>query len=220
MIETDWLGRLPYGEALERQRTYREAVIAGRAPEVLWALEHDPVITTGRRGVADLPDEAGLAARGVALFHVERGGLATWHGPGQLVIYAIVRAADRGLGARGLVCALETGVITWIRAQGVAARRREGYPGIWAPSPNQAGGLDKICAIGLHFRHGVSMHGVALNLRPDLSGFGLITPCGIHDAGVTSLQRLLGDAPSPETAAPAVTAAMIAAINELSRVVP
>lgn len=218
MIEHAWLGRVPYGVALEAQRARREAVIAGDAPEVLWALEHDAVITTGRRGVADLPPEAWLTAQGVSLFHVERGGLATWHGPGQLVIYAIVRAAARGLGARGLVTALEDGIIAWIRDQGLEAQRRDGYPGIWVPSSPAS--LDKICAIGLHFRQGVSMHGVALNLRPDLAGFGLITPCGILDAGVTSLERALGHAPSPEQAAIPVITAMIAAIEAHSRVVP
>lgn len=216
-VEARWLGRLPYGEALALQRARREAVIRGEAPEALWALEHDPVITTGRRDVGDLPAEARLSELGVTLFQVERGGLATWHGPGQLVVYAIVRAAERGLGARGLVRALEDGVIGWLGAQGLAAGRREGYPGVWTPSPGSPAGLDKICAIGLHFRLGVSLHGVALNLRPDLSGFGLITPCGVLDAGVTSVARARGAAPSPEEAAPGVLAALLSAIDADSR---
>lgn len=203
-LELAWLGRLPYAEALEMQRRRREAVLAGEAAEALWALEHDPVVTTGRRAAAGLPDAAWLAARGVELVVTERGGLATFHGPGQLVVYAIVDAGRRGLGPRRLVEALEQGVIDWLGARGLAAGRREGYPGVWVPSPASPAGLDKIAAVGLHFRRGVSMHGLALNLRTDLRGFSLIVPCGITDASVTRLAEHDPQAPSPEQAAPAV----------------
>ncbi len=219
MIELAWLGRVPYREALERQRARREAVLAGEAPEALWALEHDPVVTTGRRPPAGLPDAAWLAARGVELVSTERGGLATWHGPGQLVVYAIIDAGARGMGPRVLVGALEQGLIDWLGARGQAATRREGYPGVWVPSARSPAGLDKIAAIGLHFRRGVSMHGLALNLRPDLSAYGLIVPCGITDASVTSLARQDPEAeaaPSPEVAAASVLSAVRARILEAS----
>jgi len=211
-LERAWLGRVPYGEALDAQRTRREAVMAGRAPEVLWALEHDPVITTGRREPEGLPDAAWLAERGVALFRSERGGLLTWHGPGQLVVYAIVDAAGRGLGPRALVGALEQGVIDWLAARGQEATRRAGYPGVWLPSPDSPAGLDKIAAVGLHFRRGISMHGLALNLRAALDGFALIVPCGIHDARPLSLHERDPLAPSPADAAPAVLDAIAARI--------
>lgn len=201
-----WLGRVPYASALERQRARREAILAGEATEVLWALEHDPVVTTGRRPAS--LDEGRLRAAGLDVVATERGGLATWHGPGQLVVYALIDAARRGLGPRALVCALEKGVIDWLGARGVRATTRPGFPGVWIPSPAPPSGLDKICAVGLHFRRGVSMHGLALNLSPDLRAFSLFTPCGVSDAGVTSLAALLGDAPTPEEAAADVVEAI------------
>ncbi len=212
-IACSWRGRLPYREALDAQRERREAVLEGRASEVLWALEHDPVITTGRRAAAGLPDKAALAARGIDLVETERGGLATWHGPGQLVLYAIIDAARRGLGARGLVTALEQGLIDWLSARDLPATRRPGFPGVWLPSPQSSCGLAKIAAVGLHFRRGVSIHGLALNLAPDLSAYALFVPCGITDAAVTSLAAHEAAPPSPEEAAPSVLRAVRARIS-------
>lgn len=193
----EWLGRLAYADALDRQRARREAVITGAAPEVIWLLEHPPVVTVGRRPAPGTPDAAELSARGVGFHRVERGGLATWHGPGQLVAYVIIDAWRRSLGPRRMVTLLEQAVIDWLSELGVMAGRRNGLSGVWI-------GTDKICAIGLHFRRGVSLHGLAINLDPDLSGFGLIVPCGITEGGVTSLARLIGHAPSPAEAAPSV----------------
>lgn len=207
-IEVAWLGRVPYREALARQRARREAVIAG-APEALWLLEHDPVVTTGRRDAGDLDAEA-LARAGIDLVATERGGLATWHGPGQLVGYLIVDLHRRRLGVRGLVTALEQGLIDWLGAQGVAAGRREGYPGVWV-------GRDKIAALGLHFRLGVSLHGFALNLTNDLDGFARIVPCGITDGGVTRLADRIPAAPSPWDAHLAVAEAIVGALVRAAR---
>jgi lipoate-protein ligase B len=164
--------------------------------EEVWLLEHDPVITTGRRDVADL-DPAAIAAAGYALHATERGGLATCHEPGQLVGYVLIDA--RAIGVWRTVHAIEAAVGAWLRGRGVDAGPRDGFPGIWV-------GRDKICAIGLHFRAGFTLHGLALNLRNDLRGFGLITPCGIQDGGVTTLARLVGEAatPTPEEAAESV----------------
>ncbi len=205
-ILTRWLGRVPYGEALTLQRAAREAVIAGEAPEQIWLLEHDPVITTGRREAAGVPSEARLSEAGIARFAVERGGLATWHGPGQLVAYLFIDAGGRGIGVRGLVAAMEEGVIRWLASQGIAAGRREGLAGVWV-------GPEKICAIGLHIRLGVSMHGLAVNLKPDLGAFDLIVPCGIVGAGVSSVAKILGAAPSPEEAAESLGASLVEAIG-------
>lgn len=200
-----WLGRVAYGDALVAQRARREAVIARTAPEALWLLEHDPVITTGLRGAADVPPAEALAADGIALFHVERGGLATWHGPGQLVGYLIVDLATRNFRVKDVIAGVEDGVIAWLAGEGIAAGRRDGFPGVWC-------GRDKICAVGMHFRRGVSMHGFALNLEPDLGGFARIVPCGITDGGVTTFARQSGRSMSPAAASAGVGAAVWAAI--------
>lgn len=208
--EIQWLGRLGYGWALRLQRARREGVIAHGAPEAIWLLEHDPVITTGLRGVDDLPAPEVLHARGIALHRVERGGLATWHGPGQLVGYLIIDLGRRGLRVKDVIAGVEDGVIAWLASVGVTAGRRDGFPGVWC-------GSDKICAIGMHFRRGVSLHGFALNLDPDLSGFGLIVPCGIRDGGVTTVRRQLGRNIDLETCAEAVGASVWRGIVDRQR---
>jgi lipoyl(octanoyl) transferase len=202
----EWRGRMAYATALDAQRTRRQQVLAGTADEVVWLLEHPPVVTTGRRPAPGVPSETVLAAKGVELYAVERGGLATWHGPGQLVAYVIVDAGRRGLGAKGLVAALEEGTIRWLASQGVQCGRRAGHPGVWQ-------GKTKLCALGLHFSRGVSMHGLALNLQPDLAGFGLILPCGIVDGEVGSLQSLSGASPDPAEASKTLGPMLIEAIE-------
>ncbi len=201
-IEWRWLGRVPYGWTLALQRTRRDAIVAGTAPEALWLLEHDPVITLGRRAVPELGSIVGE----IPVVRTERGGLATWHGPGQLVGCLLVDARRRGWSVKGMVRGIEDGIGAWLWAMGVAAGRRQGAPGVWV-------GDDKICAVGLHFRRGVSMHGFALNLVNDLSGFAAIVPCGITDGGVTSLARLGVAAPTPEQAAPSVAASVGRALD-------
>ena len=193
-LHWSWLGRVSYQDALEMQRDRRTEVTRGDASEVLWLLEHDPVITTGRRPVPDLMNPQDLARRGIDFFRTERGGLATYHGPGQLVAYAIVDCWSRGLGARGAVHAMEQGVIDWLQSLGLSAERRAGFPGVWIEG-------NKICAVGMHFKKGVSMHGLGVNLTNDLHGFDLITPCGIKDGGVTDLQSVTGNALYPREAA-------------------
>ncbi len=201
-VRSSWLGRVPYEAAWARQIERRDEVLAG-GPDVLWLLEHPPVITVGRRA-----SEAGpLPTLGdVPVVHVERGGLATWHGPGQLVGYLIADLPRRGWKVKGVVAGIELGVSAYLLDLGVGAGPRDGYPGVWI-------GPDKVCAIGLHVRRGVTMHGFALNLDPDLSGFSSIVPCGITDGGVTSVARVLGSAPSPERAAAAVGEAVLTGIT-------
>lgn len=188
-IALEWRGRLPYEVALAEQRSRREAILRGEAAEAVWLLEHDPVITTGRRSV-DLDAQA----LGMPVIATERGGLATYHGPGQLLGYLLLDVGKRGGSVRSTVCAIEAGLIEWLQQRGLPARRRAGYPGVWV-------GQDKIAALGLHFRRGVSMHGFALNLGVDLSRFSGFSPCGIEDGGVTSLSRELGSSPAPEEVA-------------------
>lgn len=196
--ELCWLGRRSYVEVLAEQREHRAAILRGEAREAIWLLEHDPVITTGIRPVSGL--DAGKM--GIPVVSTERGGLATYHGPGQLVGYLLIDVGKRGGSVRGTVCAVEAALIRWLSTQGLAASRREGFPGVWV-------GREKIAAVGLHFRRGVTMHGFALNLRTDLDGFSGFVPCGITDGGVTSLERLLGASPSPEEAAPGVGGVLI-----------
>jgi lipoate-protein ligase B len=188
----EWLGLVPYAEALRFQNLRREAVLAGHSPEAFWLLEHPSVVTLGRRG-GEVPEAAWLHERGTALHRTDRGGLATWHGPGQLVGYLIVDSRRHGLRIPAFVAAVEDGIIAALAGLGIVAGRRAGYPGVWA-------GNRKLAAIGLHFRDRVSMHGFALNLRPDLTAFSWIVPCGITDGGVSSVLKETGRSPSPEQA--------------------
>ena len=204
-VEVLWLGRQRYGPVREAQLKWREQMLEGGAPEQLWALEHERVITLGKRGPGGPLNAELLAYRGIEVVQTERGGLATWHGPGQLVVYTLVRVIARGFGPRTYVEALEHALINWLRGIGVSATRHAGRPGVWA-------GGEKIAALGLHIHGGVAMHGLSLNLSPDLGDYGLFAPCGLSDTGVCSVATLLGDAPTPAEAAPSVCAAIIDAI--------
>lgn len=204
-IRTRWRGRLAYREALEEQRAHRHAVATGGAEEEIWLLEHDRVVTIGRRPPEDL-DRERLARMGLEVVPTERGGLATWHGPGQLVAYTLVHVQARGFGPRSFVCAVETTLIDWLGRLGVEAGRRRGLPGIWV-------GVDKIAAIGLHIQDGVAMHGLALNLNPELRDFTFFTPCGVLDGGVTSLARVLGWTPAIEEAAQSLGSALATSLR-------
>lgn len=201
-----WLGTVPYGEALARQRARRRAIQDRSARETIWLLEHPPVVTTGRRPAPGTPDAQALAAEGVELHATERGGLATYHAPGQLVAYLLVDIGRRGIAVRALVERLEDAVIDWLASRNIIAGRRSGLPGVWV-------GDDKVAALGLHIQHGVSMHGLALNLSVDLSGFRLIVPCGIRDAGVTSVETITGRTESPTEVAAELGPILVAVIE-------
>ena len=190
-----WLGRRDYGAMWAQQQARRRAVIERTEPETVWLLEHEPTITTGRRAVHDLPSAERLHGRGIELFQTERGGLATYHGPGQLMVYAIVDCWRRGLGAKMAVRTMEGAIMDWLRDLTIDGRRREGFPGIWV-------GANKIAAIGMHFRSGVSMHGAAIYLTNEASGFDLITPCGVTDGGLTTVETEIGQRLPPRDAAP------------------
>jgi lipoate-protein ligase B len=206
-IEVEWLGRVDYAAALELQRAARTAVIERRGPERLMLLEHPATVTLGRRG-GQVSVEA-LAHAQIPVVPCERGGLATLHAPGQLVVYLIADLGRRRWRVPEVVGALEEGVIRWLAEHRVAATRRDGSPGVWV-------GQAKIAAIGLHISHHVSMHGLALNLAPDLRLFDAIVPCGLVGAQVTSLAALTGTAPEVAAAASTVGASVLAALNEIS----
>jgi len=188
-MRAGWLvecGRLPYGDAWALQRALLAARQADQIADTLLLLEHPPVITIGRAGHAAnilIPREA-LAARGVEVFEIERGGDVTYHGPGQLLGYPILnlRALDEDVVR--FVRLLEATLIRVLETFGIEAARRRGYPGVWV-------GEAKIAAIGVAVKRKVTMHGFALNVDPDLGHFALINPCGLGKP-VTSMARLLG----------------------------
>ena len=187
------LGRVPYRDAWALQQRLVEARKADAIPDTVLLLEHDPVVTLGRAGsrASLLHDEAALASRGVDLVHSDRGGDATYHGPGQLVVYPILDLRPDWKDVRRFVGALEQMMIDTCADFGVHPTRREGDPGIWLRA-DETGPDRKIGAIGARFSRWVSHHGVALNVNTHMAHFGLIIPCGIRNGGVTSLQMELG----------------------------
>lgn len=183
-------GLVPYLEGVALQGRLEAARLEGRIPDVLVVLEHPPVVTLGHRGNLDnvLVSEVELARRGVELHRASRGGDATYHGPGQVVAYPVVSLRALGLTVAELVERLEGAMIDLAAEHGVRAGRLEGKRGVFV-------GRDKLGAVGIHVGRGVTTHGLALNLDPDLAGFDLIVPCGLRENGVTSLARLLGRPP-------------------------
>lgn len=196
-IVVEWLGRTPYMPVWQRQQTLAAAIAAGDEPERLLLLEHEPTYTLGRRTDPAnlLLDETALRQGGFAVHHVDRGGDITYHGPGQLVGYPLLRLAERqGTAEPDLhryLRDLEEALICTLAAWGVTAGRFPGYTGVWVAEPTP----QKIAAIGVKVTGGgVTAHGFALNVAVNLAHFDHIVPCGIREYGVTSLHRLL-DAP-------------------------
>ena len=186
-LEVRDLGLIPYVDAMSLQDSLVAARLEDEIPDTLLLLEHPPVITLGRRGSLEdvYLSEDQLARQGIAVAKTTRGGLVTYHGPGQLVGYPIVRLRALGLTVPCYVRALELSIISALNGIGIAARIDEQHIGVWTDA-------GKIAAIGVAQRHGVTLHGFAVNLQPDLSHFGLINPCGIGALGVTSAAALLG----------------------------
>ena len=222
MISVLHLGRLDYATALRLQQQLVDLRKSGQIGDVLLLLEHTPVITLGRnaRRANILASGEQLAARGVELFECDRGGDVTFHGPGQLVGYPIFdlrglattpEGAPKTLGAVDFVRRLEEVLIRVCADFGIPATRVPGLTGVWTDTggnrPPSAGAQSKLAAIGIHISRGVTSHGFALNVNPDLSFFNLIIPCGIASKPVTSLEkelsgdrrpRLSGGAPAPQ----------------------
>jgi lipoyl(octanoyl) transferase len=201
-ITAQWLGRIGYREAWQLQKQLVEQRASGAIGDRLLLLEHDPVLTLGRqadeRHVLAAPRE--LARRGMEVIRVERGGEVTYHGPGQLVGYPILRLGDRNLLVRPLVAALEAAMIQTCARLGVDAIRRDGHPGCWIDAgPNRP--FRKIGALGLRIERGVSYHGIALNIDADLRDFELIDPCGEPGLVSTSIAEELGRSAEPPTTA-------------------
>jgi lipoate-protein ligase B len=190
-LEARWLGRIGYRDAWALQHELVERRIAGEIPDQLLLLEHPAVLTLGRNAedghVRASAEE--LAARGIEVIRVERGGEVTYHGPGQLVAYPILALSRRGLLLRPMVRALEGAMVDTCLAFGVVADRRDGHPGCWCDVVGDA--PRKIGALGIRVERGVSYHGIALNIDPDLADFDLIDPCGMPEVVSTSIAREL-----------------------------
>lgn len=187
MLRTRWLGRLPYAEAWDLQRAFHEGRSEGRTEDdYLLLLEHPPVFTIGRNGDSSnlLANQILLQERGAEVFHVDRGGDITFHGPGQLVGYPIVRLDDPKQ-IVPYVRKVEEVLIRSVADFGVEGWREDGFTGVWTER-------GKVAAIGVRVSRRVSMHGFALNLAPDMSYFSMMNPCGITDRPVTSLSELAG----------------------------
>jgi lipoyl(octanoyl) transferase len=179
---------VPYPEAVAGMEARAEAIAAGHASELVWLLEHPPLYTAGTSGkAADL-----LEAR-FPLFTTGRGGQLTYHGPGQRVAYVMLDLKRRRPDVRAYVAGLEQWIIRTLAAFNVKGERREDRVGVWVRRPDKGSGHeDKIAAIGVRLRRWVSLHGIAINVEPDLAHFSAIVPCGVTDPryGITSLVDL------------------------------
>jgi len=196
-----------YTAGWDEQRRTHAAVVEGFAPETLLLLEHQPVYTAGRRtAAAERPFD------GTPVVDVDRGGKITWHGPGQLVGYPIVRLADP-VDVVAYVRSLEGALIEACADLGLSTTRVEGRSGVWVGA--DAHGPDrKVAAIGVRVAKGVTMHGFALNCDCDLTWFDRIVPCGISDAGVTSLSAELGRDVTVTEARPFVEKRLLDALSQ------
>ena len=187
-----WLGRLEYRPAWERQRELAAARAADTVPDTLLLVEHDAVLTLGRHASTAhvLANQAELVGRGIEVIRVERGGEVTYHGPGQLVAYPIVKLRDRDILLRPFVRALELAMCDTAASYGVVATPRPGYPGCWVDADGSR--PRKLGALGLRVERGVTLHGIALNVTTRLADFALIDPCGMADLEITSIGRESG----------------------------
>jgi lipoyl(octanoyl) transferase len=183
-----WLGTMRYGEAWELQRQVFDEVLRGERENTFLLCEHPDVITLGRNCKGDENLRASrevLEAEGYEIYEVDRGGDVTYHGPGQLVGYPIVRLADFREDLGWYMRSVEEMIIRALGGLGIVGHRKEGMSGVWCSER-------KVCAIGVRASRWVTMHGFALNVTTDLSRFDAIVPCGISDYEVTSVERECG----------------------------
>ncbi|MFK7788459.1 MAG: lipoyl(octanoyl) transferase LipB [Phycisphaeraceae bacterium] len=206
-IKIQDLGQIDYDQALTQQRELNQALIDGPGQPTILLVEHPPVITLTRRAKPNLlADEQQLEKLGVTTAETDRGGDITYHGPGQLVVYPILKLGDFGLNLSSYMRLLERAVIDTIATWGIAGHNECGATGVWV-NPNRVAGdaqrpvandvptnTAKICAMGVRIRKNTTLHGLALNVAPDMSHFDLIVPCGLEGRPVISMQQILGDA--------------------------
>ncbi len=204
-LEVHELGSVPYREAWELQHRLFERRAAGAIPDTLLLLEHPPTITLGRAGGRDhlLASAEELAARGIDLLEIDRGGDVTYHGPGQVVAYPILDLSRLLPDLNRYVRALEETMMRVLRDHGLESERIAGMSGVWV-------GGAKVGAVGIRVKEWITMHGFALNVNTELSAFDLIVPCGLHGRPVTSLAQLLGHPMELEQARREVVSALAA----------
>ncbi|WP_285362933.1 lipoyl(octanoyl) transferase LipB [Microbacterium sp. LMC-P-041] len=200
---------VPYTVGWDLQRSIHADVVSGTRPDTLILLEHEAVYTAGKRTE---PQER--PHDGTPVIDVDRGGKITWHGPGQLVGYPIVRLPEP-MDVVAHVRRLERILIDVLRPLGVDGYQVEGRSGVWVRRPLSE---DKVAAIGVRVQQGVTMHGFAINCDNTLAGFGGIIPCGITDAGVTTVSEVVGADVSPADISASVSAAFLADYSTADRV--
>lgn len=199
-VEIRDLQSMPYGECWDLQRSLFDALCRKKLEKsfaddeprgTILLVEHPAVYTLGKSGNEQnmLVTEEYLKGLGAEFYHIDRGGDITFHGPGQLVCYPIIDLDAIGIGVRRYIEALEQSVIDLAKEYGIEAHRSEGASGVWV---SQGSHLVKLCAVGVRASHGVTMHGLAMNVSTDLKWFHLINPCGFTDRGVCSLSTLTG----------------------------
>ena len=194
---TDW-GLIPYSTAYEKQKKLFEQLLEAKSGKqninnTLIFCEHPPVITIGKNGKFSnlVYPENILKEKGVSLFHINRGGDVTYHGPGQLVVYPIFDLDTFHLGLKSYIHLLEEAIIRLLSIYNIKAERLKGATGVWLDT-DKPQRTRKICAIGVKTSRYVTMHGLALNINTDLNYFRLINPCGFVDKGITSMQMESG----------------------------
>ena len=199
-VEIRDLQSMAYGECWDLQRSLFDALCRKKLEKsfsddeprgTILLVEHPAVYTLGKSGNEQnmLVTEEYLKGLGAEFYHIDRGGDVTFHGPGQLVCYPIIDLDAIGIGVRRYIEALEQSVIDLAKEYGIEAHRSEGASGVWV---SQGSHLVKLCAVGVRASHGVTMHGLAMNVSTDLKWFHLINPCGFTDRGVCSLSTLIG----------------------------
>jgi lipoyl(octanoyl) transferase len=225
MIQIRDLGRMPYRQALDIQRTEQSSVIQQRGeegPMTVFFVEHDPpVITVSRRPGAQkhlLASPEVLIRRGIEVCETDRGGDITYHGPGQLVVYPILDLNRFSLRIGSYMRLLEQVVIDVLERFGVCGERDAGATGVWVRNGGTAhADASKIAAMGVRVSRWVSMHGLALNVDPDLTHFHLIVPCGLAGRSVTSLNQVLGaKCPDMASVKMEISKAIIARLDSLA----
>ena len=196
MITVHHLGRVEYSDGLALQQALQESRRANQVGDTLLLLQHNPVLTLGRGAKAGnvLASPEALAAEGVELVETDRGGDVTYHGPGQLIGYPLLHLPPGKQDVRRYVRSLEETLIRTLGTFGLEATRFPQWPGVWI-AQSRLGGPRKIAALGVHLSRWYTRHGFALNVEPRLEHFSLIVPCGIREAGVTSMAVELGAAP-------------------------
>lgn len=185
---THYAGIVPYDLGLRLQNKLFQEKLNNNTLDVLLLLQHEPVITVGRFKGGDeicVKSET-LQQAGIPVFHTNRGGGATFHNPGQLVGYPVINIKENKIGVYQYVWKLEQVVINLLLSLGLQGRRIDNYPGVWV-------GTKKICSIGIHISHHISIHGFALNVCNNLSDFKYIKPCGMDSGIITSISELTGD---------------------------